>query len=152
MQQFNASISDTELHVLKVLWKHGPRTVREVNDMFRSGKRRWAHTTVQTLLKRLESKGCVRSNKRGAAHVFRAVVSRSELLARRLRELADSVCDGTASPLVSALVEEQQLHSEDIDHLRRMLDELQRARQAGEGAKARKKRTGQGKPIRKDGA
>jgi BlaI family penicillinase repressor len=117
-------ISETELDVLKVLWEHGPATVRQVNAVLRRRGRRYAYTTVLTLLQRLEAKGHVRSDKGGVAHVFSAAVSRDGLLRRRLNELADELCDGTATPLVQALVEGNRLTPDDLEQLRRLLDQL----------------------------
>ena len=110
--------------MLKVLWKEGPATVREVNLQLRRHKRRWAYTTVATLLGRLRDKGYVESEKSGVAHVFRAVVSRDKLLQHRLAELTDRVCDGTASPLVHALMQGQKFSAEEIATLRQLIDEL----------------------------
>ena len=117
-------ISETELDVLKVLWEHGPATVRQVNAVLRRRGRRYAYTTVLTLLQRLEAKGHVTSDKGGVAHVFSAAVSRDGLLRRRLDELANELCDGTATPLVQALVEGHRLTPDDVEHLRRLLDQL----------------------------
>jgi BlaI family transcriptional regulator, penicillinase repressor len=119
-------VSDTELAVLKVLWRSGPGTVREIEGRLRRRKPRWAYNTVLTLLTRLREKGYVASDPRGAAHVFRAVVTRDELLTQDLASLADRICDGTASPLVHALVRGRRLTAEDIAHLRQLLDELER--------------------------
>ena len=49
------TIGEAELEVLKVLWDHGPGTVRDVDAHLRRQKRRWAYTTVLTLLQRLET-------------------------------------------------------------------------------------------------
>ncbi len=117
-------ISETELDVLKVLWEHGPATVRQVNAVLRRRGRRYAYTTVLTLLQRLEAKGHARSDKGGVAHVFSAAVSRDGLLRRRLNELADELCGGTATPLVQALVEGHRFSPEEIEQLRRLLDQL----------------------------
>ena len=58
--------------------------------------------------------------------MFRATVSREQLLRHGLTELADRICDGTASPLVHALVEGRKFSPEEIAHFRRLLDELER--------------------------
>ena len=119
--------SDAELEVLKVLWQGGPGTVREVEARLRRRRRRWAYNTVLTLLSRLREKGYVASDKSdAAAHLFRATVSREQLLVNGLSDLADRVCDGTASPLVQALVEGGRLSKDDIALLRKRLDELER--------------------------
>lgn len=119
-------ISETEMEVLKVLWEHGPATVRAVNAVLRRRRRRYAYTTVQTLLQRLEAKGHVACNRSDVAHVFTATVSRDGLLRRRLADLASELCDGTATPLVQALVEGGRFSAEEIDRLRRLLDGLER--------------------------
>lgn len=125
MDARGATVSEAELEVLKVLWERSSGTVREINAILREQGRRWAYTTVQTLLQRLESKGHVHSDKSGSAHLYRAAVSREELLSRRLRELADQFCEGTASPLLLALVGDSRLTAEEIKQLRQLLDELE---------------------------
>jgi predicted transcriptional regulator len=124
VEERQASVSESELEVLKALWDVGPCTVRAVNTALQLRGRRWAYTTVQTLLQRLEGKGYVACDRSGAAHVFRAAVSRDGLVSRRLRDLADQLCGGTASPLLLALVEDARLTSDDVQQLRRLLDRL----------------------------
>jgi BlaI family transcriptional regulator, penicillinase repressor len=128
-----STISETELDVLKVLWEHGPGTVRELDGRLRDRGRRWAYTTVLTLLQRLEAKGYVTSDKSSVAHVFRPTVSRAKLLRRRLKDLADQLCEGTATPLVHALVEGERFSAEEIEEFRRLLDRLQPRKGKGRG-------------------
>jgi BlaI family penicillinase repressor len=119
-------VSDAELDVLKVLWADGPSTVRDVETRLRKRRRRWAYTTILTLLSRLKEKGYVKQDRTGgAAHVFHAAITRNQLLADGLSDLADRICDGTSSPLVHALVQGKRLSSEEIADLRKLLDELE---------------------------
>jgi predicted transcriptional regulator len=117
--------------VLKALWKHGPSTAREIHSRAAVSRRCWAYTTVLTLLQRLGAKGYVASDKQGAAHVFRAAVSRDRLIRRRLRELTRTVCNGEATPLVLALVQNHRFTSEEIEAFRRLLDRLDSRREGG---------------------
>ena len=119
-------ISDTELSVLKVLWTHGPGTVRDVEGHMPRRRQPLAYNTILTLLSRLRQKGYVVSEQRGQAHVFRATVTREDVLGHGLKTLADRICDGTASPLVHALVTGRKFSSDEIAHFRRLLDELER--------------------------
>jgi predicted transcriptional regulator len=119
------SISETELDLLKWLWAHGPATVREINDLSRRQGRRWAYTTVLTMLQRLEAKGYVVSDKSGIAHIFRPAVTRDRLLRQRLKDLANQLCEGTATPLVRALVEGQRFTAQEISQFRELLDRLE---------------------------
>lgn len=128
MEPPQISVKGVELEVLKTLWDHGPATVRDVLNVLQGMGRDYAYTTVLTMLQRLEGKGLVTSDKSKSAHVFTAAVSREQLLSRRLRDLADQFCDGTASPLLHALVEGGQFSAEDLEHFRRLLDRLDPSR------------------------
>ena len=125
MEARRSSITETELDVLKALWENGPGTVRVINDQLRRQGRRWAYTTVLTLLQRLEAKGYVISDKSGMAHIFRPAVTRDKLLRQRLKDLANQLCEGTATPLVLALVEGQRFTAEEISQFRQLLDQLE---------------------------
>ena len=116
-------LSDAERDVLKVLWDHGPATVRGINEVLKNRGRRWAYTTVATLLQRLTIKQYIASDPSTIPHVYRAVVSRDELLDRRLKDTADELCDGHTAPLVLALVQGNRLSVEELSRLRRFLDE-----------------------------
>lgn len=130
-------ISETERAVLKVLWDLGQGTVREVLAALNGQGHAWAYTTVQTLLTRLLAKGYVSADRTGSAHVYRAAVSRGELLQQRLTDLADTFCEGTTSPLVLALVEGSDFTPEEIARFRELLDRLE-----AEAPKGRKKKGG----------
>lgn len=119
-------VSDAELELLKVLWKHGPATVRDISARLRRRARPPAYNTVLTLLSRLREKGYVEADRSGTAHVFRAVATREELLKQDLTALADRICDGTSSPLVHALVKGRKLSRDEIAQFRKWLDELER--------------------------
>jgi BlaI family transcriptional regulator, penicillinase repressor len=115
-------LSDAEREVLKGLWDHGPGTVRTINDELQRRGRCWAYTTVATLLQRLAAKRFLVSDPSAIPHVYRATVSRDELLERRLKDAADELCDGQAVPLVLALVQGNRFSPEELARLRRMLD------------------------------
>ena len=136
-------ISQTEFRVLRVLWEQGPGTVRQVNQKLRH----WAYTTVQTLLTRLERKGYVACDRSGFAHVFRARVSRDQLMRRRLGELVEQLSDGVATPLVLALVEDHRFSSEEIEQFRRLLDQLE-ADERGQPEQERRPRGRSGRKRR----
>ena len=58
-----ATIPDSELDVLRVLWERQQATVREVLETLRAAGREWSYATVATLLDRLETKGVVTSDR-----------------------------------------------------------------------------------------
>jgi BlaI family transcriptional regulator, penicillinase repressor len=138
-----SAISQAELEVLKALWEQGPAAVRQLQQRLD----RWAYTTVQTLLTRLENKGYVASDKSGFAHVFRAVVSREELLRHRLIDLSRELSEGETTPLVMALVQGQRFSAEEIQQFRQLVDRLE-AEQQAESRSAGRSSPAQRKPRR----
>lgn len=116
-------LSDAEREVLKVLWDHGAATIREINEVLASRGRRWAYTTVSTLLQRLQAKDYVMSDSTVVPHVYQALVSREQLLDRRLKEAAEELCDGQAAPLVLALVQGNRFSAAELERMRQLIDE-----------------------------
>ena len=123
MDEIKAGLSDTEREALGALWDHGPGTVRQLLKLFETRGRRWAYSTVATLLRRLESKGYATSESLHGSLVYRATVSREALLDRRLKEAAAELCDGAAAPLVLALVQGNRFTTEELDRIRQLIDE-----------------------------
>lgn len=117
-------VSEAEMELLQLLWETGPGTVRELDTRLAPKKKQWAYTTIQTLLNRLETKGYVKSDKSGLAHVFRATVTRETFLSRRLLELADELCGGETTPLVMALTEKRKFSKKEIEAFRKLIDQF----------------------------
>lgn len=135
-----AQTSQAEFTVLETLWDEGEGIVREIAARLQKRGHAWAYTTVQTLLNRLEGKRCVTRDARGQAHVYRASVSREDMLEQRLMELADQLCDGTPSPLVMTLVKNHRFSPREIAELRSLLDRSERAEENKSRQETRKDR------------
>ena len=116
-------LSEAEGEVLKVLWDHGPGTVREVKEVLADRGRRWAYTTVATLLQRLGAKEYISADSSVVPHVYKALVSREQLLDRRLKDAAEELCDGQAAPLILALVEGNRFSAAELERMKRLIDE-----------------------------
>src|SRR3954452_16647560 len=93
-----ASIPDSELDVLKVLWEKGQATVREVFEALKAaghtGEKKgqpWSYATIATLLDRLEMKQVVESNRAEQAFVYRPIVSTDEVQQSRVHNLVEKL-------------------------------------------------------------
>jgi BlaI family penicillinase repressor len=119
-------ITDAELGVLQVLWERGPATIRQITgQLYRDGGPA-QYATVQKLLERLESKGHVKRDRGGPVHVFRAGLGRDDLVGRRLQDLAERLCGGSWTPLLTHLVQARKLSHEDRRAIRALIDDLDR--------------------------
>lgn len=126
MGELNAPVSGAEREVLKALWELERATARDIRELVEKQGRKWAHTTINTLLSRLEEKRLVVRDTSGFAHVFSAAISREAIVQERLRSLADDFCDGASSPLVLALVGGERFTKSELDDFRRLIDRLER--------------------------
>ena len=127
------TISESEREVMKVLWACESATVREIRERLATAGRQWAHTTVNTLLTRLEQKQYVTCDRSGFAHVFAAAVSRDELMQQRLASLADDFYGGTRVPLMLALVDGQKFSDDEIKQFRDLIDGLESRKKLRKG-------------------
>lgn len=118
-------VTEAELAILQLLWDQGPATIRQLTDALYPGGGPASYATVQKLLERLEfNKGFVRRDRRTSAHTFAAVIRREELIGRRLEDLAEKLCGGSLTPLLTHLVRARRLSSRERQELRALIDAL----------------------------
>jgi len=82
-----------------------------------------AYTTVQTMLNVLWRKGHAKRTLKEKAYFYRPAVSRDSVAQRTLGDVVDRLFGGSATNLVMSLVETNQLSREDVEKVRRMIDE-----------------------------
>jgi predicted transcriptional regulator len=128
MKRMQADVTEAELALLQALWESGPATIRQLVERVYAQEGTSVYATVQKLLDRLETKGCVRRNRKETVHVFEAAIDRSDLIGRRLRAVADALCGGSITPLLTHLVEGGELTARDRKELRALIDRLDRKR------------------------
>lgn len=132
MRKRYLNVTDAELQVLKTLWKDGPSTIRELTGKLYPAGGVSFYATVQKLLERLKSKSCVDRERRGRGHLYSAVVKRSELIAGRIEETVDKLCEGSVTPLITHLVGSDDFSREDADALRLLLRKIDRDEEVNE--------------------
>jgi len=68
----------------------------------------------------------VRRRQQGRVNVFSAAVGREALIAHRLKETADKLCEGSLTPLLSHLVDSSSLTADEVSALRDLVERLDR--------------------------
>jgi predicted transcriptional regulator len=117
-------LPDAELAVLQILWERGPATIRQLADVLYPDGNEAHYATVQKLLDRLERKGGVRRDRSGWAHVFSAAIGRDEIIGRKLQAVAERLCGGSLTPLVTNLVRSKRLTAKERREIRKLMEEL----------------------------
>src|SRR5215469_16520785 len=115
-------ITESELAVLRLLWERGAATIRQVTEVLYPGGGAAQYATVQKLLERMEAKGYVRRDRSLFVHQFTAVLDRDELIGQRLRALAETLCDGSLTPLMTHLARARRLTDSERNALRAIIE------------------------------
>ena len=116
-------ITESELAVLRILWDQGMATIRQLTDVLYPGGGAAQYATVQKLLDRMEVKEYIRRDRSLFVHRFVPVLDRDQLIGRRLRSLAETLCDGSLTPLLTHLARAGDLSEEDRQALRAIIQE-----------------------------
>jgi BlaI family transcriptional regulator, penicillinase repressor len=117
--------TSSELEILRVLWVRGPSTVRDVYESLNE-KKRTGYTTVLKMLQIMTEKGSVRRNEDERAHVYEACEPAEKIKGRLAGDVLQRVFEGSASELMMHALEGRKTSHEEIEELRRMLDEYER--------------------------
>ena len=117
------TLSQSEWSVMEALW-NGPKTLMELVRELHSSVG-WAKSTVTTMIRRMEGKGLVEYESQGRAKLFRAAVSRQEVVAAETESLLSRAYHGSVSLLMNTLAEQQQLSKEDIEALYAILQKAE---------------------------
>ncbi len=137
-------ITAAELRILKVLWRLGAGTVRQVLEALPPrGKRPPAYTTVMTLMKQLADKGVLAVDRQREPYIYTPKVRREHVLRDRLSRFLHNVFDGRAEDLVLRLVEDADLTPDD---LRRIEAKIRRREQADRRGRVTPPALGEGPP------
>ncbi len=126
MKDLLSKISDSELEILKLLWRENRKmTMPEIRKTLELTTG-WQAATIKTLLYRLCDKGAVRAEKRDHTsekrdvYFYFAVISEKEYNSFAANSLINKLFEGSAKNLVASLIDGKKLNNDDIAELRSM--------------------------------
>jgi predicted transcriptional regulator len=118
--------TEVELQILKVLWKSGGSTAREIhNSLAQTEDRETNYSTTVKMLSVLLEKGLVKRDESVSPQVYRAVPSQKATQRRMLGDLINKVYDGSALSLVMQVLSSHKSSPEELSEIRRILDQLE---------------------------
>jgi BlaI family transcriptional regulator, penicillinase repressor len=113
-------LSARQHRILRILWRAGAASAREVQQALNG---ELAHTTVGTMLARLEKKGVLSSKTKARERIYRPLVSESEVRRSMVGDLVSTVFKGDPKALVAHLVRENEIERGDLEAIRELLEE-----------------------------
>ncbi|MBN1126496.1 MAG: BlaI/MecI/CopY family transcriptional regulator [Sedimentisphaerales bacterium] len=114
--------TELELEILKVLWREGPASVRQVRDSLRV-VRDLAHTSVMTIMGIMTEKGYLKRSKKGRGYVYTPLLSEQNTMTGMMGDLVDRVFNGSAAAAMVHLLETQDLNDAELSELKNLIRE-----------------------------
>ena len=115
--------TDAELEILRVLWEHGPATVRQVYEAI-SRTRETGYTTVLKLLQIMTDKKLVLRDESERSHVYRARYEQEQTQRQLVDDLLTRAFGGSTEKLVLQALSTRRASQAELAEIRRLLDRL----------------------------
>jgi BlaI family transcriptional regulator, penicillinase repressor len=117
----SAALTDAEAAVMAVVWRLGKASVGDVVAAMNE-TRAVTYSTVQTILRILETKGYVTHDKVARAFIYQPVVDERQARRRALRHLVNRLFEGSPSLLVLNVLEDEDIDPAEREQLRRLIE------------------------------
>lgn len=116
------ALTDAESQVMAVLWRLSQASVGDVVSTMNE-TRTVTYSTVQTILRILETKGYVTHDKVARAFVYRALIDKRQARRRALRHLVSRLFEGSPTLLVLNVLEDEGIDPVERQRLRRLIEQ-----------------------------
>lgn len=113
-------ISEAEFEVMKIVWEFAPINTNEITEQLLKTTS-WSAKTIQTLIKRLVTKGALTYEKQGRVFVYTPLVEENEYVSQQSNSFLNRFYDGDFSAMLSAYLENNQLSETELNNLRSIL-------------------------------
>src|SRR5690242_4592170 len=118
-------LTELQLAILRVIWDKGEATVQDIWEALHA-ERGLAHTTVATMLSRLERRGVVTRRAQARQYHYKAAVTEQEVQHSMVGELTERLFDGDVTALVQHLLSGDAVSPGDIAKIRGMIEQIGR--------------------------
>ena len=121
-------ISEAEYEVMKIIWKYAPISTNEITERLVKTTT-WSPKTIQTLIKRLVTKGVLSYEKQSRVFVYTPLVDEAEYIGQESNTFLNRFYDGNLASMLSAYIDNDRLSESEIDALRSLLSEGSKKRE-----------------------
>jgi predicted transcriptional regulator len=121
-KQDNSLLTEVELEFMTVVWATGGGTVRDILAVLNQVQER-AYTSVATVLKIMEQKGFLTSERKDRSLIYRPAIPKAEYQKTSLKDLSSKLFNGAPAALVARLVDDEEVTDDMLVEMRALLNE-----------------------------
>ena len=116
-------LTERELDVMHVFWKHKEATAQEVRDWLAEGGQDCAYPTIANLVRILHEKGFLEQTNEDRPFRYKPVRTYEDVSSRRLGDVLQRVFRGSREQLLVRLMEQRKLSAKERAILHEILKE-----------------------------
>ncbi|MEW6234038.1 MAG: BlaI/MecI/CopY family transcriptional regulator [Candidatus Omnitrophota bacterium] len=123
-------LGELQKTIMEIIWDLGEATARQIQEKI-GKKKKYAYTSILTMMQRLEKSGWLKHRKEGNAYIYQPAFSLEQERTRSLKKVTDLVFKGDARLLFQHLVQAENLSDEDLIALKKIIDEKRKEKNRG---------------------
>ena len=113
-----------QLEILQVLWKHGPSTVRFVNDQLNQQKQTLSYTSTLKLMQIMHEKDLLKRDESSMTHIYSANLEEQKTKGVVLKKFVDAMYNGSVKSMMLELLGNEKTTNKDWDTIKKLLNNL----------------------------
>ena len=113
MQKPNHELTEAEWTIIRVVWEHEPCAAPTVQEAL-EGTKKWAYSTVKTMMERMEKKGFLRTEKIRNLILYRSAITKSQAQKGEVARTLKRAFDGALTPMMQFMIQNEKMSETDL--------------------------------------
>jgi BlaI family penicillinase repressor len=114
----------SELEALKILWKHGPSTVRFVHEILNKETKTVRYTSTLKMMQVMTEKGMVKRDETNMTHIYHPLLEEKQTMAQMAERFVQSMYNGSISNLLLAFMHNKKSSKKELEQVKELLRKL----------------------------
>lgn len=115
------NVTEPEFLILRILWREGALSVREIHDQL-SEQNGWAYTTTKTVMDRMAGKDVLKRTSSHGVYLYHPLISRSQAMLKWVKFMANGLFETDYNEVVTMFSKRGLLSDSEIDELYSLLE------------------------------
>lgn len=116
--------TEAELEILSILWKHGPSTVRTINEEL-NNKKNVGYTTTLKIMQIMTEKGMLQRSLDGRMHIYDSLLKEEDVQSRLMNRLLETAFRGSAKNLIMQALGNRTASREELNEIKEMIKRME---------------------------